>query len=111
MLCVLSVNYLLTVTALYYFAWPRYWQWSLKIHLMVKYSSHIFSDEEASTDHDLREHILSKLALFATLQKHIGVVFHNAVQERFQEDPTLFEQHTPFSSKVMLGISRLLSSE
>jgi hypothetical protein len=40
--------------------------------LLVKYSSHhIFSEEEAHTDHDLREHILSKLALFATMQKHL----------------------------------------
>jgi hypothetical protein len=75
----------------------RYWQWELKIHLLVKFEDNIFTEDELPLpDHDLREHIPSKLALFATLQKHLGIAFAMSVQEKFQEDPTLFEQKAPF---------------
>lgn len=84
----------------------RYWQWALKIYLLAKFSDQVFSrEEEPSPDHDLREHIPSKLALFATLQKHLGVVFATRVQEKFQEDPTLFEQKAPFvSSDISISV-------
>jgi hypothetical protein len=87
----------------------RYWQWELKIHLLTKFAARAFTEEEASTDHDLREHILSKLALFATLQKHLGVLFLSSTQQQLQEDPTLFEQKAPFNMNEISINSKLYS--
>ena len=74
--------------------------------MLSRFSDQVFSrEEEPSPDHDLREHIPSKLALFATLQKHLGVVFATRIQEKFQEDPTLFEQKAPFvSSDIAISV-------
>ena len=74
--------------------------------MLSRFSDQVFSrEEEPSPDHDLREHIPSNLALFATLQKHLGVVFATRIQEKFQEDPTLFEQKAPFvSSDIAISV-------
>jgi len=37
--------------------------------------------------------------LFQMLQKHTGVKFNHETQQKFIDDPTQFEQESPFSPK------------